>query len=182
MALLTTVRNFPVTRALIWAVLAIPALVGIFWDEVLLAGPIIALVAAFQHLLGYFPGFVVAYVVFCLLWMVIGFFFFTLWLRIEPWIKKVLRIKEKEQTSSDEQKKTWRTRLVLRAAHVAKILGALVAMVILGPTLGWPAFKLLGYTKREVYILTVIAAWIFGGIWVPIYGLGAWGEGLNRLV
>ncbi len=182
MALLTTVRNFPVTRALVWAVLAIPALVGVFWDEVLLAGPIMALVATFQHLLGYFPGFAVAYVVFCLFWTALGFFLFTLWLRIEPWFRKTLKLKEREQKPTEEKKHTWRERLVLRLAQTAKILGVLTVMVMLGPALGWPAFKLLGYTERDVYTLTVAAAWIFGGIWVPIYGLGVWGEGLNRLI
>ena len=182
MALLTTVRKFPVTRALIWSVLAIPALAGVFWDEVLLAGPIMFLVAVSQYVLGDVLGFIVAYIVFCLAWMAIGFFFFTLWLRIEPLVRRILRLKEKENPPVEERKHTWRERLVMYLARTAKILGVLAAMVVLGPTLGWPAFKLLGYTEREVYILTIVAAWIFGAIWVPIYGLGVWGEGLNRLV
>jgi hypothetical protein len=54
-------------------------------------------------------------------------------------------------------------------------MGALVTMVVLGPVLGWPLFRLLGYSRRSTYSLTLAAAPIFGGIWVPFYGLGVWG-------
>jgi hypothetical protein len=160
---------------LIWAVLAIPALAGIFWDEVLLAGPIMALVAAFQHLLGYIFGFAVAYIIFCLLWAAIGLSFLTVWLRY-------FAKKEQAQERLDKQPKNWRERLVLWLANLARTLGAMAGAVLLGPVFGWPVFRLLGYSKRDVYRLTIAAAWLFGAVWVPIYGLGLWGEGLSRIL
>ncbi|OGY24596.1 MAG: hypothetical protein A2Y57_01970 [Candidatus Woykebacteria bacterium RBG_13_40_7b] len=166
---------------LLAAIGLIGAIAGTVWDEVLLAGPIMFLVAGFQHLLGNIIGFGVAYVVFCPLWIGIGFFFFTAWIKIEPWLKRILGIKDKEQQTAKEFEHTWRARLVLYLAKIAKIFGVLATMVVLGPTLGWPAFKLLGYKEKDIYKLTIIAGWIFGAIWVPIYGLGVWGAGLSRV-
>ena len=54
-------------------------------------------------------------------------------------------------------------------------LAALVAMVVLGPVLGWPVFRLLRYSRRSTYALTLLAAPVFGGMWVPFYSLGVWG-------
>ena len=180
MALLTTVRNFPIWRALIAAVLLIPAFAGVIWDEVLLAGPIIFLVERL--------GFWLGYVVFCLAWSGIGLFVLSVWLRIEPWVKehifsKIFGKKEQpaESKQEEEKPKNWRKRLVLWIAGFARAIGALAAAVILGPVFGWSVFRLLGYRERDVYAFTIIAAWIFGGIWVPFYGLGVWGFGLSRL-
>lgn len=63
---------------------------------------------------------------------------------------------------------------------VMRSFGALVSMMVLGPALSWPLFRLLGYSQRSVYALTLVAAPLFTGVWVPIYGLGVWGlvEGL----
>ncbi len=57
---------------------------------------------------------------------------------------------------------------------------ALVSMMLLGPALSWLLFRLLGYSDRTTYALTVAAAPVFGAIWVPFYGLGVWAliEGL----
>ncbi len=181
MAILTTVRNFPVFRWIATAVLLIPVTAGIIWDEVLLAGPIIFLV----ELLGFWLG----YVVFCTLWAALGLFVLSVWLRIEPGIKKhifskIFGKKEKPIEVGKETEKepsNWRKRLVLWIAGFAKALGALAAAVILGPVFGWPVFKILGYRERDVYLFTIGAAWVFGGIWVPFYGLGVWGFGLSRL-
>ncbi|MDP2721007.1 MAG: hypothetical protein Q8O75_03650 [bacterium] len=180
MALLTTVRNFPIWRALIAAVLLIPAFAGVVWDEVLLAGPIIFLVERL--------GFWLGYVVFCLAWSGIGLFVLSVWLRIEPWVKehifsKIFGKKKQpaESTQEEEKPKNWRERLVLWIAGFARAIGALAAAVILGPVYGWAVFRLLRYRERDVYAFTIIAAWIFGGIWVPFYGLGVWGFGLSRL-
>lgn len=181
MALLTTVRNFPILRGVIAAVLMIPVVAGVIWDEVLLAGPIIFLV----ELLGFWPG----YVVFCIIWAAIGLFILSVWLRIEPWVRehvfsKIFGAKEQPETEkvqTEDKPSNWRERLVLWVAGLARAVGALAAAVILGPVLGWSVFRILGYRERDVYAFTIAAAWIFGGIWVPFYGLGVWGFGLSRL-
>ncbi|KKK70048.1 hypothetical protein LCGC14_2927880, partial [marine sediment metagenome] len=36
-------------------------------------------------------------------------------------------------------------------------------------------FRLLGYSSRSTYALTLAAAPVFGAVWVPLYGLGVWG-------
>ena len=173
MALLTNVRNFPITKVLVGTILMIPALVGVIWDEVLLAGPIMFLVAISQYVLGDVLGFVVAYIAFCLLCAAIGLSLLTVWLRF-------FAKKEQVQERLDKQPKNWRERLVLRLAKLARSIGALACAVLLGPVFGWPVFRLLGYSKRDVYRLTITAAWIFGGIWVPFYG-GMWNFGFSRL-
>jgi hypothetical protein len=179
MALLTNMRNIGVTKILLGAILMIPAAAGVIWDEVLLAGPIIFLVNTF--------GFWLGYVVFCLVWAGLGLFVLSVWLRIEPWVKEHIfsKIFGKKQQAVGETKKAgsknWRERLVLWIAGLARALGALAAAVILGPIYGWAVFKLLGYRERDVYAFTIVAAWIFGGVWVPFYGLGVWGLGLSRL-
>jgi hypothetical protein len=121
-----------------------------------------------------------------LIWAGIGLFVLSVWLRIEPWVKKHILSKasgKKEQVEKEvrEKSQSWRERLVLWIARLARAFGALAAAVILGPVYGWAVFKLLGYRERDVYAFTIMAAWIFGGIWVPFYGLGVWGLGLSRL-
>ena len=61
------------------------------------------------------------------------------------------------------------------AGPLLRSFGALTSMVILGPVFGWPLFRILGYSRRFTYALTLLAAPVFGGIWVPFYGLGVWG-------
>jgi hypothetical protein len=69
----------------------------------------------------------------------------------------------------------WVRTINATAAPALRFIGALVAMVVFGPVLGWPVFRLLGYRRRSTYALTVLAAPLFGGLWVPFYGLGIWG-------
>lgn len=174
--MLTTVRNNSVLKSAIGLVLAIPTIAGVIWDEVLLAGPIIVLVN--------FLGFWLGYVVFCFLWAAVGLFVLSIWLRIEPWVQRNVLSKifgqkqDKEEGERVTAPTNWRERIVLWFAGIARALGALAAAVILGPVFGWPVFKLLGYRERDVYALTIAAAWIFGAIWVPFYGLGVWGLGV----
>lgn len=61
-----------------------------------------------------------------------------------------------------------------------KRLAAVASMMVLGPVLGWLLFSLLGYSRRPVYLLTLVSGAVFGVVWVPLYGLGLWGllEGL----
>jgi F0F1-type ATP synthase membrane subunit c/vacuolar-type H+-ATPase subunit K len=61
------------------------------------------------------------------------------------------------------------------AKPLLRPLGALASMVVFGPVLGWPLFRLLGYRRATTYYLTLVAAPIFAAIWVPFYGLGIWG-------
>lgn len=75
----------------------------------------------------------------------------------------------------------WVRRVGEMAKPLLRPLAALVSMVVFGPVLGWPLFRLLGYTRRSTYAMTLIAAPVFAGIWVPFYGLGVWGFGLSRM-
>jgi len=75
---------------------------------------------------------------------------------------------------------TW-VRSTANAAHPAtRSLAVLVTMVVLGPALGWFLFRLLGYSGRSVYALTLLSAPVFGAVWVPVYALGVWAL-LDRL-
>ena len=179
MALLSTIRNNRMLKALIGLVLTIPAVAGVLWDEVLLATPIIALVN--------FLGFWLGYVVFCFAWAAVGIFILSVWLRIEPWVQRNVLSKifgpksDKVVDGKTITPTNWRERTVLWFAGIAQVLGAFAAAVVLGPVFGWPIFKLLGYRERDVYALTIAAAWVFGAIWVPFYSLGVWGLGLSHL-
>jgi len=73
------------------------------------------------------------------------------------------------------QVEAWVRRVADTAKPHLRPAAAVVGMVYLGPVLGWPLFRLLGYTRRTVYVLTVLGAPIFSAIWVPYYGLGIWG-------
>jgi hypothetical protein len=74
----------------------------------------------------------------------------------------------------------WVRSIADTAGPVSRSFGALVVMGAVGPVLGWPLFRLLGYSRRTTYALTLAAAAVFGGIWVPFYSLGVWSvvEGL----
>jgi hypothetical protein len=134
--------------------------------EFLLAGPILF----FVEVLGLGIG--LGYVAFCLTWSCLGILSLTLW---------NLFFKERQSVGKTESKpKNWRERTVLWISRSARSFGALTAMFLLGPIFAWTVFKLLGYTERTVYVLTLISAWVFGGIWVPIYA-GAWDISLSRL-
>ena len=60
------------------------------------------------------------------------------------------------------------------AGPATRSLAVLVTMVVLGPALGWFLFRLLGYSGRSVYALTLLSAPVFGAVWVPVYALGVW--------
>lgn len=66
------------------------------------------------------------------------------------------------------------------AGPTTRSFAVLLSMMLLGPTLSWLIFDLLGYSGRTTYVLTLASAPVFGGIWVPFYGLGVWAviEGL----
>lgn len=61
----------------------------------------------------------------------------------------------------------WVRRVASTAGPRLRSFSALVTMVYLGPVLGWGLFRLLGYTRKSTYALTVLAAPIFAAIWVP---------------
>lgn len=166
------------SRGVVGLLLAVPAFVGVVWDEVLLAAPIVVLVEAL--------GFWLAYVFFCIAWAAIGLAVLSVWLRAEPWIKRRLGKAESPPDPPGGNGKLpsegWKGRTIAWFAGIARVLGALAVGVLLGPVFGWPAFKLLGYNERSVYGLTFLTSWIFGAVWVPFYGLGVWGFGLSRLI
>ncbi len=54
-------------------------------------------------------------------------------------------------------------------------LAILLAMALLGPVFSWLIFRLLGYSGRSTYVLTLVAAPVFGAVWVPFYVYGVWG-------
>jgi hypothetical protein len=60
------------------------------------------------------------------------------------------------------------------ADPAARSLAVLVTMVVVGPALGWFLFRLLGYSGRSVYALTLLSAPVFGAVWVPVYAIGVW--------
>ncbi len=74
----------------------------------------------------------------------------------------------------------WIRSIAGTASPAMRSFAALVSMMLLGPALSWLPFRLLGYSGRVVYALTLVAAPVFGAIWVPFYGLGVWAliEGL----
>jgi hypothetical protein len=60
------------------------------------------------------------------------------------------------------------------ADPATRSLAVLVTMAVVGPALGWFLFRLLGYSGRTVYALTVLSAPVFGAVWVPVYAIGVW--------
>jgi hypothetical protein len=76
----------------------------------------------------------------------------------------------------------WVRRVAQVARPLLRPLAALVSMVVFGPVLGWPLFRLLGYRRATTYYLTLTAAPVFAAIWVPFYGLGIWALGLSRIL
>jgi hypothetical protein len=74
----------------------------------------------------------------------------------------------------------WVRSIAETASPAMRSFATLVSMILLGPALSWLLFRLLGYSDRATYALTLVAAPVFGAIWVPFYGLGVWAviEGL----
>lgn len=75
---------------------------------------------------------------------------------------------------------SWVRSIAHTAGPTMRSLATLLSMMLLGPALSWPLFRLFGYSGRSVYALTLAAAPVFGAVWVPAYGLGVWSliEGL----
>ena len=68
----------------------------------------------------------------------------------------------------------WVRGAAVAAGPATRSLAVLVTMAVLGPALGWFLFRLLGYSGRSVYALTLLSAPVFGAVWVPVYALGVW--------
>jgi hypothetical protein len=68
----------------------------------------------------------------------------------------------------------WVRRVAETAGPISRSLGALVSITMLGPPLSWPLLRLLRYSRRSVYALTLLGGPLFGAVWVPAYGLGLW--------
>ena len=69
---------------------------------------------------------------------------------------------------------SWVRRVAETASPATRSFATLVTMVVLGPALSWPLFRLFGYSGRTTYALTLAAAPVFGAAWVPFYALGVW--------
>jgi len=69
---------------------------------------------------------------------------------------------------------SWVRSIAETAGPIKRSLAALVSMIVVGPPLGWPLLRLLRYSRRSVYALTLLAGPVFGAVWVPVYGLGVW--------
>ncbi|MCH7999504.1 MAG: hypothetical protein IIA91_08505 [Chloroflexi bacterium] len=69
---------------------------------------------------------------------------------------------------------SWIRSVSATASPATRSFATLVTMVVLGPALSWPLFRLFGYSGRTTYALTLAAAPVFGAAWVPFYSLGVW--------
>ncbi|MCH8921010.1 MAG: hypothetical protein IIA23_09975 [Chloroflexi bacterium] len=69
---------------------------------------------------------------------------------------------------------SWVRSVAATASPATRSFATLVTMVVLGPALSWPLFRLFGYSGRTTYALTLAAAPVFGAAWVPFYSLGVW--------
>jgi hypothetical protein len=151
----------------------------VFWDEMLLAVPIILLVKS----LGFWP----AYVVFVLIWTAMNVISLTLfdrvWLKVRPHLQAFwLRVRQAfglalpPINESDERprpsREGWRKRAVLAASSVFRPLGAVSVGLLLGGPIGAPMYRFLGYHGLSGYLWTIALCPIFGLIWVSFYGAG----------
>ena len=69
---------------------------------------------------------------------------------------------------------SWVRSIAETASPAMRSFAALVSMIMLGPAFCWLIFRLLGYSRRATYALTLVAAPVFGAVWVPVYALGVW--------
>ena len=69
---------------------------------------------------------------------------------------------------------SWIRSVAETAGPATRSFATLVTMAALGPALSWLLFRLLGYSGRTTYALTLAAAPVFGAVWVPFYSLGVW--------
>jgi hypothetical protein len=69
----------------------------------------------------------------------------------------------------------WVRSIADTAGPATRWLANILAMAMLGPALSWLVFRLLGYSGRSTYVLTLVSAPVFGVVWVPFYAFGVWG-------
>lgn len=152
--------------------------VVVFWDEMLLAVPIILLVKS----LGFWP----AYVVFVLIWTAMNVISLTLfdlvWLKVRPHLQVFwLRVRQafglavapiNESHEEPMSAKSWRVRAVLWSTNLFRPLGAAATGLLLGGPLGAPMYRFLGYRGLSGYLWTIALCPIYGIIWVSFYGAG----------
>ncbi len=69
---------------------------------------------------------------------------------------------------------SWVRGIAETASPATRSFAAFVSMIMLGPAFSWLLFRLLGYSGRATYALTLVAAPVFGAVWVPVYALGVW--------
>lgn len=154
------------------------ACVLIFWDEILLAAPIIFLV----KIMGFWP----AYVAFVAIWMTMNVtslvIFDRVWTRIQPrlaaaWgsLKRSLGMHAEEIQEFEEREGRadgWRMRIVLWLANVFRPLGAVASGIFLGGPFGAPMYRALGYNSWAGYAWIVVMTPVYGLVWVSFYGRG----------
>ena len=154
------------------------AFILVFWDEILLAGPIIFLV----KVLGFWP----AVIAFSATWAVLDVISLTIfdraWVRIKPVlvsyirsVKQVLRMHvPKEEVIEEEVEKArgWREAVVLWLANIFRPLGAIATGIFLGGPFGVPMYRVLGYKGWGGYAWALAMTPVYGFIWVSFYGRG----------
>jgi hypothetical protein len=176
----TSTIKLAITSALGALAIASIAFLLVFWDEVLLAAPIIFLVKVF----GFWP----ACVIFACTWAVMNVTSLTIfdhaWVHIQPklvafWhsLKAALGMKpveaeEEVEEDSVEKAKSWRMRIVLWMANVFRPLGAIATGVFLGGPFGVAVYRALGYKGWTGYAWTLAMTPVYALIWVSFYGQG----------
>lgn len=150
----------------------------VFWDEILLAAPIIFLVKTF----GFWP----AIAIFSFTWATMNVISLTIfdraWVRIQPalasfWrsFKRGLRMRVPEEGVIEEKVEKaqgWRMAVVLWLANVFRPLGAVATGVFLGGPFGVPVYRALGYKTWGGYAWTLVMTPVYAVIWVSFYGRG----------
>jgi hypothetical protein len=157
------------------------AFLFVFWDEILLAAPIIFLV----KVLGFWP----AVAAFTITWATMNVFSLTLfdhaWERIKPTLasyirslKHALRMRvddppaHKDDSAEKEKHQGWRMAVVMWLANIFRPLGAIATGVFLGGPFGVAMYRVLGYKGWHGYAWTLGMTPVYGLIWVSFYGQG----------
>lgn len=140
------------------------AVVGVLLGEAPLVAAITFLVVKF----GLWGGFLA----FTILWGGGGLLLAPIYDHLLNWLS--FRFGKEEGSEGEGLRHRW----IVRAAVVAKPLGALVNAVLLGPVLGIPVFRALGYQGLCLYVWTLVSAPVFGAVWV----LGVYGRATSILL
>lgn len=141
------------------------AVVGFLLGEAPLVAAITFLVVKF----GLWGGFLV----FTFLWGLSGVLLVPVYDQVSGWLSRRFGRGEPEV-----QKKDLRREWIARAARITKPLGALANSALLGPVLGIPVFRMLGYQSFKLYAWVLASAPVFGAIWV----LGVYGRATNLIL